>query len=83
MTPPPPSTQQSWSQPFGVSPNATSIGQYFDKHDMKESSYHLLISRLDLHICDDSHTRESGNREQHQEEKNNAVLLSLEGGFSS
>ncbi|XP_009886623.1 PREDICTED: UHRF1-binding protein 1 [Charadrius vociferus] len=60
ITPPPPSTQQSWSQPFGVSPNASSIGQYFEKHDMKESSYHLLISRLDLHICDDSHTRESG-----------------------
>ncbi|XP_015740625.1 UHRF1-binding protein 1 isoform X1 [Coturnix japonica] len=60
ITPPAPSAQQSWSQPFGVSPNATSIGQYFDKHDMKESSYHLLISRLDLHICDDSHTRESG-----------------------
>ncbi|XP_075578666.1 bridge-like lipid transfer protein family member 3A [Pelecanus crispus] len=60
ITPPAPSTQQSWSQPFAVSPNASSIGQYFDKHDMKESSYHLLISRLDLHICDDSHTRESG-----------------------
>uniref|UniRef100_A0A8C6JS67 UHRF1-binding protein 1 n=1 Tax=Melopsittacus undulatus TaxID=13146 RepID=A0A8C6JS67_MELUD len=60
ITPPAPSTQQSWSQSFGVSPNASSIGQYFDKHDMKESSYHLLISRLDLHICDDSHTRESG-----------------------
>ncbi|KFO08956.1 UHRF1-binding protein 1, partial [Balearica regulorum gibbericeps] len=60
ITPPAPSTQQSWSQPFGVSPNASSIGQYFDKHDMKESSYHLLISHLDLHICDDSHSRESG-----------------------
>ncbi|XP_062482547.1 bridge-like lipid transfer protein family member 3A isoform X2 [Pezoporus occidentalis] len=60
ITPPAPSTQQSWSQSFGVSPNASSIGQYFDKHDMKESSYHLLISHLDLHICDDSHTREPG-----------------------
>uniref|UniRef100_A0A663F653 Bridge-like lipid transfer protein family member 3A n=1 Tax=Aquila chrysaetos chrysaetos TaxID=223781 RepID=A0A663F653_AQUCH len=60
ITPPAPSTQQSWSQPFGVSPNTSSIGQYFDKYDMKESSYHLLISHLDLHICDDSHTRESG-----------------------
>uniref|UniRef100_A0A8C6YXW8 UHRF1 binding protein 1 n=1 Tax=Nothoprocta perdicaria TaxID=30464 RepID=A0A8C6YXW8_NOTPE len=60
ITPPAPSAQQSWSQSFGVSPSASSIGQYFDKHDMKESSYHLLISRLDLHICDDSHTRESG-----------------------
>ncbi|KFO54995.1 UHRF1-binding protein 1, partial [Corvus brachyrhynchos] len=59
-TPPAPSAQQSWAQPFGGTPNASSIGQYFDKHDMKESSYHLLISHLDLHICDDSHTRESG-----------------------
>uniref|UniRef100_A0A8D2MRK4 UHRF1 binding protein 1 n=1 Tax=Zonotrichia albicollis TaxID=44394 RepID=A0A8D2MRK4_ZONAL len=60
ITPPAPSAQQSWAQPFGASPNASSIGQYFDKHDMKESSYHLLISRLDLHICDDSHAREHG-----------------------
>ncbi|KAM3659036.1 bridge-like lipid transfer protein family member 3A isoform 1-T1 [Ammospiza maritima maritima] len=60
ITPPAPSAQQSWAQPFGASPNASSIGQYFDKHDMKESSYHLLISRLDLHICDDSHGREAG-----------------------
>ncbi|NWX34505.1 URFB1 protein, partial [Notiomystis cincta] len=60
ITPPAPSAQQSWAQPFGASPNASSIGQYFDKHDMKESSYHLLISRLDLHICDDSHAREAG-----------------------
>ncbi|KFZ66914.1 UHRF1-binding protein 1, partial [Podiceps cristatus] len=60
ITPPAPSTQQSRSQPFGLSPNASSISQYFDKHDMKETSYHLLISRLDLHICDDSHARESG-----------------------
>ncbi|NWT85550.1 URFB1 protein, partial [Lanius ludovicianus] len=59
-TPPAPSAQQSWAQPFGGTPNASSIGQYFDKHDMKESSYHLLISRLDLHICDDSHAREAG-----------------------
>ncbi|XP_039421181.1 UHRF1-binding protein 1 [Corvus cornix cornix] len=59
-TPPAPSAQQSWAQPFGGTPNASSIGQYFDKHDMKESSYHLLISHLDLHICDDSHARESG-----------------------
>lgn len=27
---------------------------------MKESSYHLLISRLDLHVCDDSQSREPG-----------------------
>ncbi|XP_071434559.1 bridge-like lipid transfer protein family member 3A isoform X1 [Pithys albifrons albifrons] len=60
VTPPAPSAQQSWAQPFGGSPSPSSIGQYFDKHDMKESSYHLLISRLDLHLCDDSHAREAG-----------------------
>nr|XP_060629091.1 bridge-like lipid transfer protein family member 3A isoform X2 [Anolis sagrei ordinatus] len=58
ITPPAPSAQQSWPQSFGSSHKA--ISQYFEKHDMKESSYHLLISRLDLHICDDSHTRETG-----------------------
>ncbi|XP_054251974.1 bridge-like lipid transfer protein family member 3A isoform X2 [Indicator indicator] len=58
VTPPAPSTQQSWSQPLGASPS--SIGQYFEQHDMKESSYHLLISRLDLHLCDDSHVRGPG-----------------------
>ncbi|XP_077190555.1 bridge-like lipid transfer protein family member 3A isoform X2 [Paroedura picta] len=58
ITPPAPTTQHSWPQSFGSSPKA--ISQYFEKHDMKESSYHLLISRLDLHICDDSHTRETG-----------------------
>ncbi|KAJ7332970.1 hypothetical protein JRQ81_015150 [Phrynocephalus forsythii] len=58
ITPPAPSAQQSWHHSFGSSHKA--ISQYFEKHDMKESSYHLLISRLDLHICDDSHTRETG-----------------------
>ncbi|KAE8623372.1 hypothetical protein XENTR_v10005582 [Xenopus tropicalis] len=33
---------------------ASSLGQYFDKFDIKETSYHLLISRLDLHVCDES-----------------------------
>ncbi|XP_075766569.1 bridge-like lipid transfer protein family member 3A isoform X2 [Pelodiscus sinensis] len=63
-TPPAPSAQQSWSQTFGGNVNASSISQYFEKYDMKESSYHLFISRLDLHICDDSHTRESGTSKQ-------------------
>ncbi|KAM6454827.1 bridge-like lipid transfer protein family member 3A isoform 1-T1 [Liasis olivaceus] len=58
ITPPIPSSQQTWSQSFGSTHKA--ISQYFEIHDMKESSYHLLISRLDLHICDDSHTRETG-----------------------
>ncbi|XP_048353365.1 UHRF1-binding protein 1 isoform X1 [Sphaerodactylus townsendi] len=58
ITPPAPTAHHSWPQSFGSSPKA--VSQYFEKHDMKESSYHLFISRLDLHICDDSHTCETG-----------------------
>uniref|UniRef100_A0A3Q2YS91 Bridge-like lipid transfer protein family member 3A n=1 Tax=Hippocampus comes TaxID=109280 RepID=A0A3Q2YS91_HIPCM len=34
------------------SPN--NMSQYFDRFDVKESSYHTFISRLDLHVCNDS-----------------------------
>ncbi|XP_036104014.1 UHRF1-binding protein 1 isoform X3 [Molossus molossus] len=64
-TPPAPSAHQSWAQAFGGSQGSSSnssnrLSQYFEKFDVKESSYHLLISRLDLHICDDSQSREPG-----------------------
>ncbi|XP_066136703.1 bridge-like lipid transfer protein family member 3A isoform X1 [Saccopteryx bilineata] len=63
-TPPAPSAQQSWAQAFaggqGSSNSSSRLSQYFEKFDVKESSYHLLISRLDLHICDDSQSREPG-----------------------
>uniref|UniRef100_A0A8C5V5I0 Bridge-like lipid transfer protein family member 3A n=1 Tax=Microcebus murinus TaxID=30608 RepID=A0A8C5V5I0_MICMU len=63
ITPPAPSAQQSWAQAFGGSQansnsSSSRLSQYFEKFDVKESSYHLLISRLDLHICDDSQSRE-------------------------
>ncbi|EHB06967.1 UHRF1-binding protein 1 [Heterocephalus glaber] len=69
VTPPAPSAQQSWAQAFGgnqgsssssSNSNSSRLSQYFEKFDVKESSYHLLISRLDLHICDDSQSREPG-----------------------
>ncbi|KAL6082360.1 hypothetical protein STEG23_021515 [Scotinomys teguina] len=65
ITPPAPSTQQTWAQAFGGSQgnsnsSSSRLSQYFEKFDVKESSYHLLISRLDLHICDDSQSREPG-----------------------
>ncbi|XP_055988261.1 bridge-like lipid transfer protein family member 3A isoform X1 [Sorex fumeus] len=64
ITPPAPSAQQSWAQAFGASQGGSSssnrLSQYFEKFDVKESSYHLLISRLDLHVCDDSQSREPG-----------------------
>lgn len=64
ITPPAPSAQQTWAQAFGGGQSSSSsnnrLSQYFEKFDVKESSYHLLISRLDLHICDDSQSREPG-----------------------
>ncbi|XP_036023121.1 UHRF1-binding protein 1 [Onychomys torridus] len=63
ITPPAPSAQQTWAQAFGGSQGNSSssrLSQYFEKFDVKESSYHLLISRLDLHVCDDSQSREPG-----------------------
>ncbi|XP_018104782.1 UHRF1-binding protein 1 isoform X2 [Xenopus laevis] len=47
-----PTVPSLWS--LSSSPSTTSsLGQYFDKFDMKETSYHLLISKLDLHVCDE------------------------------
>ncbi|XP_006860621.1 PREDICTED: UHRF1-binding protein 1 [Chrysochloris asiatica] len=62
ITPPAPSAQQSWTHAFSSSQGNSSsrLSQYFEQFDVKESSYHLLISRLDLHICDDSQFREPG-----------------------
>lgn len=54
--PPSPSTHSLWTDapaPPEASGSCT-LAQYFDLHDVKESSYHTFISRLDLHICNDS-----------------------------
>ncbi|XP_027248400.1 UHRF1-binding protein 1-like isoform X1 [Cricetulus griseus] len=34
------------------------IVKRFNDYDVKETSHHLVISHLDLHICDDIHTKE-------------------------
>ncbi|XP_037630079.1 UHRF1-binding protein 1 isoform X1 [Sebastes umbrosus] len=53
--PPSPGLHNLWTEPppapAGTPSNAS---QYFDLYDVKESSYHTFISRLDLHICNDS-----------------------------
>ncbi|XP_069085669.1 bridge-like lipid transfer protein family member 3B [Pleurodeles waltl] len=36
------------------------IAKLFYQFDVKETSHHLLISHLDLHICDDIHSTEKG-----------------------
>ncbi|MGH0119367.1 UNVERIFIED_CONTAM: hypothetical protein FKN15_006098 [Acipenser sinensis] len=59
-----PGAQPSWNEPAPHAAPPTgappSLSQYFEQHDVKESSYHTLISRLDLHICDDSSDSEAG-----------------------
>ncbi|XP_039604616.1 UHRF1-binding protein 1 [Polypterus senegalus] len=58
-----PGGQPPWAkpaQPAQPSGTPNSISQYFEQHDVKETSYHILISRLDLHICDDSSDQVSG-----------------------
>ncbi|XP_024231619.1 UHRF1-binding protein 1 isoform X2 [Oncorhynchus tshawytscha] len=54
--PPSPGIHNLWTDP-SPPPNVgvpSTLDQYFDQHDVKESSYHTFISRLDLHICNDS-----------------------------
>ncbi|XP_061545936.1 bridge-like lipid transfer protein family member 3A [Phycodurus eques] len=53
--PPSPGLRNLWTE--STSPptgSATNMSQYFDHFDVKESSYHTFISRLDLHVCNDS-----------------------------
>lgn len=38
------------------------IVKLFNDYDVKETSHHLVISHLDLHICDDIHAKEKGNK---------------------
>lgn len=50
-----PGIHSLWSEPPPSSTGSpNSMSQYFDLYDVKESSYHTFISRLDLHICNDS-----------------------------
>ncbi|XP_008300879.1 UHRF1-binding protein 1 [Stegastes partitus] len=53
--PPSPGLHNLWTEP-PPAPTGTpnNMSQYFDLYDVKESSYHTFISRLDLHICNDS-----------------------------
>uniref|UniRef100_A0A8C1Q6G7 UHRF1 binding protein 1 n=1 Tax=Cyprinus carpio TaxID=7962 RepID=A0A8C1Q6G7_CYPCA len=54
--PPSPGIHSLWTDPPPPEAVGTpgTLAQYFDLHDVKESSYHTFISRLDLHICNDS-----------------------------
>ncbi|XP_056589119.1 bridge-like lipid transfer protein family member 3A [Triplophysa dalaica] len=53
--PPSPGVHSLWTEtpPSPAAGTPSTLAQYFDLHDVKESSYHTFISRLDLHICND------------------------------
>ncbi|CAH2276274.1 Hypothetical predicted protein [Pelobates cultripes] len=56
---PPPSTQQvKTQQSTATTEQNHAIIKLFRDFDVKETSYHLVISHLDLHICDDIHSTE-------------------------
>uniref|UniRef100_H0WJ89 Bridge-like lipid transfer protein family member 3B n=1 Tax=Otolemur garnettii TaxID=30611 RepID=H0WJ89_OTOGA len=54
-----PSTQQvKTPQTSNVPDLSDAIVKLFSDFDVKETSHHLVISHLDLHICDDIHNKE-------------------------
>lgn len=59
------------------------MSQYFDLYDVKESSYHTFISRLDLHICNDSSSMDEGQLDITHRVHNVINMLSLSSRISS
>uniref|UniRef100_A0A8C5U7E0 UHRF1 binding protein 1 like n=1 Tax=Malurus cyaneus samueli TaxID=2593467 RepID=A0A8C5U7E0_9PASS len=56
---PAPSSQQVKAHQTTAAPDQNdAIVKLFNDFDVKETSYHLVISHLDLHICDDIHSKE-------------------------
>ncbi|KAM9230704.1 bridge-like lipid transfer protein family member 3B [Dugong dugon] len=54
-----PSTQQVKTPQTSNAPDLNdAIVKLFSDFDVKETSHHLVISHLDLHICDDVHAKE-------------------------
>nr|XP_040135467.1 UHRF1-binding protein 1-like isoform X5 [Ictidomys tridecemlineatus] len=54
-----PSTQQVKTPQTSNAPDLNdAIVKLFNDFDVKETSHHLVISHLDLHICDDIHSKE-------------------------
>ncbi|KAM4038800.1 bridge-like lipid transfer protein family member 3B [Anomaloglossus baeobatrachus] len=57
-TPPTSSQQVKTQQTSATAEQNQAILKLFRDFDVKETSYHLVISHLDLHICDDIHSSE-------------------------
>ncbi|XP_051890061.1 UHRF1-binding protein 1-like isoform X2 [Pristis pectinata] len=56
--PVPVSQQVRTPQTTAAADQNDTIAKLFNAFDVKETSYHLIISHLDLHICDDIHVKE-------------------------
>ncbi|KAM8980504.1 UHRF1-binding protein 1-like isoform X1 [Sarcophilus harrisii] len=57
-TPAPSSQQVKTPHTSSVPDLNDTIAKLFNDFDVKETSHHLVISHLDLHICDDIHAKE-------------------------
>jgi len=57
----PPSAQQvRTQQASSAAEQSASMAKLFSAYDVCETSHHLQIMHLDLHICDDIHVKEKG-----------------------
>ncbi|XP_078091605.1 bridge-like lipid transfer protein family member 3B isoform X2 [Mustelus asterias] len=59
-TPVPISQQVRTPQATAAADQNDALAKLFNAFDVKETSHHLIISHLDLHVCDDIHVKERG-----------------------
>ncbi|TRY82223.1 hypothetical protein DNTS_023866 [Danionella cerebrum] len=61
VAPAAPSVQQVRAQQASATADqSASMAQLFNSHDVRETSHHLQITHLDLHICDDTNAKDRG-----------------------
>ncbi|RXN21263.1 UHRF1-binding 1-like isoform X2 [Labeo rohita] len=61
VTPAPPSAQQvRTQQATATADQSASMARLFSSYDVRETSHHLQITHLDLHICDDTNAKDRG-----------------------
>ncbi|XP_051976789.1 UHRF1-binding protein 1-like isoform X1 [Xyrauchen texanus] len=61
VTPAPPSAQQVRPQQASAAADqSASMARLFNSYDVRETSHHLQITHLDLHICDDTNAKDRG-----------------------
>uniref|UniRef100_A0A8C2ICR1 UHRF1 binding protein 1-like n=1 Tax=Cyprinus carpio TaxID=7962 RepID=A0A8C2ICR1_CYPCA len=66
VTPAPPSAQQVRTQQASATADqSASMARLFNAYDVRETSHHLQIKHLDLHICDDTIDKDRGTTYAH------------------